>query len=56
MILKSKDDRILDAIRIGFNEGMVDFTENLRQLVDRGRDPVFSEAMAIAQVLAQGVR
>lgn len=36
LILKSKDDRILDAIRIGFNEGMVDFTENLRQLVDRG--------------------
>jgi twitching motility protein PilT len=36
LILKSKDDKILDAIRIGFNEGMVDFTENLRQLVDRG--------------------
>jgi twitching motility protein PilT len=36
LIIKSKDDRILDAIRIGFNEGMVDFTENLRQLVDRG--------------------
>jgi twitching motility protein PilT len=36
LILKSKDDRILDAIRIGFQEGMVDFTENLRQLVDRG--------------------
>jgi twitching motility protein PilT len=36
LILKSKDDKILDAIRIGFLEGMVDFTENLRQLVDRG--------------------
>jgi twitching motility protein PilT len=36
LILKSKDDKLLDAIRIGFLEGMVDFTENLRQLVDRG--------------------
>ena len=36
LILKSKDEKILDAIRIGFLEGMVDFTENLRQLVDRG--------------------
>ncbi|MGL6076706.1 MAG: type IV pilus twitching motility protein PilT [Fimbriiglobus sp.] len=36
LILKSKDDKILDAIRIGFLEGMVDFTENLRQLVERG--------------------
>ena len=35
LILKSKDDRILDAMRIGFLEGMVDFTENLRQLVER---------------------
>jgi twitching motility protein PilT len=36
LILKAKDDSLLDAIRIGYNEGMVDFTENLRQLVDRG--------------------
>ena len=36
LILKSKDDKFADAIRIGFIEGMVDFTENLRQLVDRG--------------------
>ncbi len=36
LILKSKDDSLLDAIRIGYIEGMVDFTENLRQLVDRG--------------------
>jgi len=36
LILKSKDEKLLDAIRIGFLEGMVDFTENLRQLVDRG--------------------
>lgn len=36
LILKSKDDSLLDAIRIGYPEGMVDFTENLRQLVERG--------------------
>ena len=36
LILKSRDDSLLDAIRIGFLEGMVDFTENLRQLVTRG--------------------
>ncbi len=36
LILKSKDEKLLDAIRIGFNEGMVDFTENLSQLVKRG--------------------
>ncbi|HET6572641.1 MAG TPA: PilT/PilU family type 4a pilus ATPase, partial [Fimbriiglobus sp.] len=36
LILKSRDDSLLDAIRIGFLEGMVDFTENLRQLVERG--------------------
>ncbi len=35
LILKSKDDKLLDAIKIGFLEGMVDFTENLRQLVER---------------------
>ena len=36
LILKSKDDKLLDAIRIGFLEGMVDFTENLRLLIERG--------------------
>ncbi len=36
LILKSKDDSLLDAIRIGYTEGMVDFTENLKQLVERG--------------------
>jgi twitching motility protein PilT len=36
LIIKSKDDKLLDAIRIGFIEGMVDFTENLVQLVNRG--------------------
>ncbi|MGL6094218.1 MAG: type IV pilus twitching motility protein PilT, partial [Fimbriiglobus sp.] len=37
LILKSKDDRLLDAIRIGYLEGMQDFTESLRQLVDAGK-------------------
>jgi twitching motility protein PilT len=36
LIMKSEDKKLPDAIRIGFLEGMVDFTENLRQLVDRG--------------------
>src|SRR5437016_539706 len=36
LILKSKDDSLLDAIRIGYTEGMIDFTENLKQLVERG--------------------
>ncbi|MFO0808550.1 MAG: PilT/PilU family type 4a pilus ATPase [Gemmataceae bacterium] len=36
LIIKSEDKKIADAIKIGFLEGMVDFTENLRQLVERG--------------------
>lgn len=36
LIIEMRDHQILDAIRICYNEGMVDFTENLRQLVDRG--------------------
>ena len=36
LILKSRDEALIDAIRIGFLEGMVDFNENLRQLVERG--------------------
>lgn len=36
LILKSKDEKLLDAIRIGYQEGMLDFTESLRQLVERG--------------------
>ncbi len=36
LISESMDNKLLDAIRIGFLEGMVDFTENLRQLVERG--------------------
>ena len=36
LIIKGEDRKLPDAIRIGFLEGMVDFTENLRQLVERG--------------------
>lgn len=36
LILKSEDKKIADAIKIGFLEGMLDFTESLRQLVERG--------------------
>jgi len=36
LITKAEDKKFSDAIRIGFNEGMLDFTESLRQLVDRG--------------------
>lgn len=36
LILKHKDEKLLDAIRSFYNEGMVDFNENLRQLVERG--------------------
>jgi twitching motility protein PilT len=36
LISEGRDSSLLDAIRMGFQEGMVDFTENLRQLVDRG--------------------
>lgn len=35
-IAEGEDLRIPDAIRVGYLEGMVDFTENLRQLVERG--------------------
>ena len=35
-IIRGEDKKISDAIKIGFLEGMVDFTENLRQLVERG--------------------
>ena len=36
LILKHKDEKLLDAIRSFYNEGMLDFNENLRQLVERG--------------------
>ena len=36
LILKQRDEKLLDAIRSFYNEGMLDFNENLRQLVERG--------------------
>lgn len=36
LIAEQRDHQLGDAIRIGYLEGMVDFTENLRQLVERG--------------------
>ena len=36
LILKSRDEKLLDAIRSFYNEGMMDFNESLRMLVERG--------------------
>jgi twitching motility protein PilT len=36
LIAEGEDAKINDAIKMCFQEGMVDFTENLRQLVERG--------------------
>src|SRR5207244_9021139 len=36
LIGEGADSKLPDAIKIGILEGMVDFTENLRQLVERG--------------------
>jgi twitching motility protein PilT len=36
LIQDQEDKKIPDAIRIGYQEGMVDFNENLRQLCERG--------------------
>lgn len=36
LIIEQEDSKLPDAIRIGYQEGMVDFTENLTQLVNRG--------------------
>jgi twitching motility protein PilT len=36
LIADGEDLKLPDAIRMCYEEGMVDFTENLRQLVDRG--------------------
>src|SRR6516164_8809787 len=36
LISEGEDSKLIDAIRMCFQEGMVDFTENLRQLVERG--------------------
>jgi twitching motility protein PilT len=36
LILKQEDKKLQDAIRIGYQEGMIDFNEHLRQLVEAG--------------------
>jgi twitching motility protein PilT len=36
LISEGEDNKLLDAIKMCFQEGMVDFNENLRQLVERG--------------------
>jgi twitching motility protein PilT len=36
LIIEGEDSKIPDAIRIGYQEGMQDFTESLRQLVENG--------------------
>lgn len=36
LIIKGEDKKLPDAIRIGFLEGMLDFTESLRLLCERG--------------------
>ncbi len=36
LIQEGEDKKLGDAIRIGYQEGMVDFNENLRQLAERG--------------------
>src|SRR5262249_52676275 len=36
LIIEAEDHKIGDAIRIGYQEGMIDFTENLNQLVQQG--------------------
>lgn len=36
LIIKQEDKKLADAIRIGFQEGMLDFNESLTQLVLRG--------------------
>jgi twitching motility protein PilT len=36
LIIKGEDKKLPDAVRIGFLEGMLDFTESLTQLVQKG--------------------
>jgi twitching motility protein PilT len=36
LIVKGEDKKLPDAVRIGLIEGMLDFNESFRQLVDRG--------------------
>jgi twitching motility protein PilT len=47
LIIKAEDKKLPDAIRIGFLEGMLDFTESLTQLVQRG-DVERSVALEVA--------
>jgi twitching motility protein PilT len=47
LIIKAEDKKLPDAIRIGHLEGMLDFTESLRQLVERG-DVDRSAALEVA--------
>ena len=35
LVLESQDEKLADAIRIGYSEGMQDFTKSLKDLVDR---------------------
>jgi twitching motility protein PilT len=37
LIIKAEDKKLPDAIKIGYLEGMLDFTESLRLLVEQGR-------------------
>jgi len=36
LISDAEENKLPDVIKMCFNEGMVDFTENLRQLIERG--------------------
>ncbi|MGF1579374.1 MAG: type IV pilus twitching motility protein PilT [Gemmataceae bacterium] len=36
LIIQGDDEKLIDVIRANYQEGMVDFNENLRQLVERG--------------------
>jgi twitching motility protein PilT len=36
LIREERDNEIINVIRASYNAGMVDFTENLRQLVEKG--------------------
>jgi twitching motility protein PilT len=36
LVLESQDEKLPDAIRIGYQEGMQDFTLSLKQLIDEG--------------------
>jgi twitching motility protein PilT len=47
IITRGEDKKLPDAIRIGFLEGMLDFTESLTQLVQRG-DVERSVALEVA--------